>query len=520
MNSAALKSYAPFAAVIGLAGLLAAGILWLLRQQVDVPVQASLAVGLLGLALALLFNPGAVQTWLLGRQARYGGNVAVMVAALVGILVLANYLVARNPQRWDWSEDQRNTLAPETVAILKELPEPVKAVGFYSAQMASSANTAQTLLERYRIESGDRISIEFHDPYAEPALVQEYGITQDGTLVLEMGDQRETVDFVSEGEVTGTLSRLINPVARVVYYATGAGERGFDQTDQEGLSQAAQVLGNQNYDLQPINLAVTSTVPADATALVVAGPQVPVTAEVVEVIKQYVNGGGKLVVLLDPPLQYQQPITVSEPLVDYLRTDWGIQLDNDVVLATQSSLQGQPYAPVSVDYGSHAITQNYTGIASVFFYARSITVLAAPDPAITVTPLVLAGADAWGETTLDNVDTPSELDEADVQPTLNLAVAGENSTTGARVVVYGDSDLASNSLFGQTAGGNLLVSSINWAAREENLINITPRVPTTRTMVPLEASAMRLIAFFTVLVMPLAVLVIGGIVWFQRRRRV
>ena len=129
MMESSLKRYAPFAAALGLVGLLAAAIIWLLRREIDVAVQASLAVGLLGLALALLFNPAAVQTWLLGRQARYGGNVLVMVLALLGILVLANYLVYKNPKRWDWSQDQTNTLSQETLNLLQTLDQPVKAVG-------------------------------------------------------------------------------------------------------------------------------------------------------------------------------------------------------------------------------------------------------------------------------------------------------------------------------------------------------------------------------------------------------
>ena len=521
MNTSNLKRYAPVVAVIGLAGLLAAGVLWLLRREVDVAVQASLAVGLLGLALALLFNPGAVQTWLLGRQARYGGNVLVMVAALIAILVLANYLVRQNPQRWDLSDDQRNTLSAETLAMIKALPAPVKAIGFYTAEMFSSQATAQTLLDRYRIESGDRITIEFHDPLADLALAQSYNVTQDGTLILELGEQREMVSFASEAEITGALSRLMNPVVRIVYYATGSGERDFEGTEQTSFSQVGDLLGNQNYELRPINLALTATVPSDATVLVVAGSQVPVSAEVTQVIKAYVDGGGTLLVLSDPPIQYQQPISVTEPLADYLRADWGIDLGRDVVLATQSSLQDQPYTVFAGDYGTHAITQDFRTIGSLYDFARSITLTDAQsaNPAISVTPLVVAGPDAWGETTLDDATRPAQLDPEDVQPTVNLAVVGENSATGARVVVFGDTDFASNAWASQGADGRLFVSSVNWASNDEDLISITPRVPTTRSMTPLDRAGLNLIAFVTAIAMPFAVLIIGGVVWFQRRRR-
>jgi ABC-type uncharacterized transport system involved in gliding motility auxiliary subunit len=53
---------------------------------------------------------------------------------------------------------------------------------------------------------------------------------------------------------------------------------------------------------------------------------------------------------------------------------------------------------------------------------------------------------------------------------------------------------------------------------EESLINLTPKTPTERTFTLTNALTVNLIAALTVIVMPLLVLVFGGIVWFQRRR--
>ena len=524
MMESSLKRYAPYAAVLGLVGLLAAAVIWLLRREVDVSVQASLAVGLLGFALALLFNPAAVQSWLLGRQARYGGNVLVMVLALLGILVLANYLVRQNPQRWDWSADQTNTLSPETINLIQSLEQPVKAVGFYTPNAAGQQDSARNLLESYRVQSGDKITYEFHDPNSNLALAQAYNVVTDGTLILEMGENRQEVEFASEEQITGALSRLLNPISRVVYYLSGSGEHDFEATDETGYSQVGSLLKNQSYDLRPLNLTVTNTIPSDARALVVAGAQVPVTAEGVAAIKAYVDGGGKLLVLSDPPIQNQQAMTLTEPLADYLQTDWGITLGPDVVLATVSSYNQQLAIPVAVDYGNHAITEELAGVGTAYEIARSVSLPAAENanPSITLTPLVTAGSDAWGETSLDPnaAEAAPELGPDDVQPPITLGVAGENTATGARVVVFGDSEFAGNTAAALGGNSRLFVGSVNWVAKDETLINITPRVPTTRSLALVDSLTLNLIFLITVVVMPLAVLVIGGVVWFQRRRHV
>ncbi len=294
-------------------------------------------------------------------------------------------------------------------------------------------------------------------------------------------------------------------------------------TDQTGYSTVASLLNNQSYDLRPLNLTVTNTIPSDARALVVAGSTVPVTAEGVAAIKTYVDGGGKLMVLSDPPIQNQQPSTLAEPLVDYLRTDWGIVLGPDVVLASVSSYNQQLAIPVAVNYGSHAITSELQGVGTAYEIARSVGVASeSANPSITLTPLVTAGTDAWGEISLDPnaAEAAPQLDPEDVQPPIHLAVAGENSATGGRVVVFGDSEFAGNSAVNLGGNARLFVGSLNWVAKDETLINITPKLPTNRTLNLVDSLTINLIFLITVVVMPLAVLVIGGVVWFQRRRHV
>ena len=86
-------------------------------------------------------------------------------------------------------------------------------------------------------------------------------------------------------------------------------------------------------------------------------------------------------------------------------------------------------------------------------------------------------------------------------------------------MVFGDSDFATNNVTSQVlANGTLLVNAVNWVTIEESLINLTPKTPTQRTFNLTNALTVNLIAALTVIVMPLLVLVFGGIMWFQRRR--
>ena len=58
-----------------------------------------------------------------GRQARYGSNAVIMSIAFAGILIIGNVLAYQNPVPVaDLTEDQVNTLAPETLAAIQKLP--------------------------------------------------------------------------------------------------------------------------------------------------------------------------------------------------------------------------------------------------------------------------------------------------------------------------------------------------------------------------------------------------------------
>lgn len=532
-----LKRLTPLWLALGIGGLLVSGVVRLLQGKFDAYAQGSLALGLVGFALALILNRDEAQTWLGGRQARYGGNTLLMTVAFVAIVVMINYLVVKNPMqwktRWDLTEEQTNTLAPETLEAIKQLPAPVKAIGFYTGNFASSQSTAQALLDNYKAESGGRFTYEFHDPNSDPTLAKEYNITRDGTLLLSMGDQKEELNFATEQEITGALVRFAHPGKRVIYFLTGHGEKDIAASGDNSLSGVVDLLKKQNYDIQPLNLQVTTTVPSDARAVVIAGPQVPVTADEVTVLGNYLryNANSALIVMLDPPVQTQAQPDEADPLVDYLNATWGINVQRDLVVDFSNSYPQQPFFPLNKGYASSPITDKLLGISTVFPIVRSVVVTGTAEtaPDITYTPLVKTDEGAWGEMDMQSLSSQSQtgpsLGEGDNTGPLILALAAENRTDKARLVVFGDSDFPSDgrliqgqSLYNLGANANLFVNSVNWATTEENLLNLTLKTPTSRSLQVVDNVTVVVIGLITVIGLPVLVLVLGGVMWFQRRR--
>ena len=229
------------------------------------------------------------------------------------------------------------------------------------------------------------------------------------------------------------------------------------------------------------------------------------------------EAGGSLVVMEDPTIVTEFGDS-PDPLAEYLTSDWGITLNNDIVIDlvnTQNPLQA-----VSSQIVPHPITQNLTQNYIVILpQARSLSIPAQLEN-ITQTPIILTTEQSWGETELVAGDVQPTFDpEKDNPGPLNLAVAGENAAAKGRVVVFGNSLFATNDWFDTYGNGNMFINSVDWAAEQEDLINITPRTPTLRTFTPPTNIGFIIMIIVAVLVLPGLVIFTGVSSWLARRRR-
>lgn len=128
----------------------------------------AVAAFVIGLALFALLDPQKTRQFLTGRQARHGSTAFINLVAVIGILFVVNLIVYENPVQMDWTEDKENTLAPETLATLKALPEPVQAIGFFTANYPSES--AEKLLSQYQASSDGKFSYRIINPDREPGV--------------------------------------------------------------------------------------------------------------------------------------------------------------------------------------------------------------------------------------------------------------------------------------------------------------------------------------------------------------
>ncbi len=480
----------------------------------------AIAVGVLivGLAVYGILNPAGVRRFFTGRQARYGSNALIMSLAFLGIVVILNWLAFQNPKKFDLTEDKQHTLAPETIQALDTLPQPVTAIGFFTSQYPR--DTAQTLFTDLKGSARGKFDFRFVDPNADPVTARQFGITGDGKIVLTMGEAKETVSYADENLVTQAMIRLISPQARAVYFLTGHGEPDLKASDTASLERAKQSLEGKNYSVEALNLAAENKIPADAKAVVVAGATEPLLNQEVALLGTYVTGGGSLIVLADPSaFTAQGPVAAPDPLAAYLEQEWGITLQNTVVIDLTSN---QPLSAVSASYSAVSPITSHTTSFTIMPQARSLGLSATAPKDVTLTALILTSNQSWGETDLTQLQSTKQIafDQAtDVAGPLTVAASGENAITKARIVVFGNSIFARNEGFDAYANGDVFVNAVDWAAQETDLINITPKTPVTRTFNPPGQLPFIIILLASVILIPGLILVAGVSSWLARRRQ-
>jgi ABC-type uncharacterized transport system involved in gliding motility auxiliary subunit len=475
----------------------------------------SAALIVLGLAFYTLLDPGHVRELLTGRQARYGSNALIMLLAFVGILLVVNMFLLQNPGTpMDFTEDKKNSLSSTTLDTLNALPTSVQATAFYTSQ--TSSDSARLLLETYKNHSNGKFAFTFVDPNQNPLIAQQAGITGDGKIYLQMGDRHEIVALASEQDVTSALIRLMNPGQKAIYFLTGHGERDIQNAGDTSYTVAKSALEAKNYTVLTLNLIAENKIPENASVIVIAGPTKPISANEMTLLQEFLAKGGALIVMNEPAPLTQFGNT-PDPLAAYLATTWGINFDNDIVIDTNTS---QPLYAIAATYGTHPITEKLQGLVSFFPTARSLNI----NQNLTNPPVTLISTinSAWGETDFASMEANGQVafDPAvDIPGPLTIAVSASDTTVKNHVVVFGDSDFGSNVFFNQYANGDVFINAIDWAAGQEQLINLNTPTAISRTLALPGNFWLLVMAISFLFILPGLVITGGIISWWVRRSR-
>ena len=261
-----------------------------------------------------------------------------------------------------------------------------------------------------------------------------------------------------------------------------------------------------------LNLTTAGSIPADVSAVLINAPGADLTDAETTILKDYVANGGKLFVTTD--------FTTGTPNLDSVLADCGMARQPGLLIETDTDRYpyGYPQTYLLPKLAGNDITAGVSQSMMVYTpIAQGITTN--DDSEFAFTDLLTTGDNAYS---MENYATAETAQKADTDPEgcFAVAVAADNSATGARVVWVNCPNLLESNINQAVSGGNaqFLGSVVNWMNGEQTTAVINAKSMSAASLSVPTSAAIPLGVLFT-LVLPIVCIIAGAVVCVVRRRR-
>lgn len=407
----------------------------------------------------------------------------------------------------DLTENNSNTLSIASQKILHTLPETIT-ITAYIKETTLQGQLAQ-LLDRYR-RFKSNIIITFIDPTTVPEITRELNIGPQGAIVVEYQDRSEKLTYLDESTLSNALLQLANTNERWITFLTGHGERSPSGRANFDLGLFATELERHKIKVQTINLAQISSIPDNSSLLVLAAPAVPLLAGELNILSDYIEQGGNILLLTDPDNNHLTSVEQQLGLIKLPGT----------IVDSSSRLYGidDPSFVLISKYNNHPVTANFNSI-TVFPVTSAFDI--DPENEFKTEALLSTDANAWTETAEITGKVQFDVDTEEQQGPFTIAYALSKNFSDKkqqRIVAIGDADFLSNTYLGNVGNAEFGYRLINWLTHDDQFIEIPPKITSGHSL-QLSKVTVAIIGFGFLLAIPLILVITGFIIWRNRKRR-
>ncbi len=494
--------------------------------------------------------PGRIQ------RGRIGVNVFVQTFLALILWAMANYLGARHFKQWDRSYSRSFTLAPGTISFLQKTTLPLRITVLTERGGDVEKDTA-SLLEQYEQQLKERLDFEIIDtrlaseqwtafqarhyksnldlkrsgilletPSTTPGAPPSMQFIGEEALYDVEPVKKSRLAYKGESLINSAIRSLASPERPAVAVVSGLSPKRFSSEGKTMLDTLADIGARQNFELVSWQVLVKEAA-ADGDhyrcALLVGtsdfGPQQD------ELLTRYLEKPGNgLMVMLDP--------NNDTPALDAFLTRYGIKPEqNRVLMARATGTTPEKYmgATDAIFTEGNQVNQGIEGSVTILLgQTKSITLLSGLEKQksenITLQSLLTPTSQFWGEVDWrDELPTPDKGKDA-VYP-FSVAVAMERGAAvdtrvqlgSSRLVVVGNSQMADWPA--SDVNYDFITRSINWLLHRDVTTTNDSTTDRSKHMFSLKVSSdqSRRLFYITTLVLPLAALVAGFVVWSTRR---
>jgi ABC-type uncharacterized transport system involved in gliding motility auxiliary subunit len=468
----------------------------------------------------------------LGQTVKHVSMLLVQVALAAVLCGLLLVWADRHNRRFDLTPTQSFVLSEAATRVAANIQQPLRITAFYNSQEYGQRRQMEDLLQLFANVS-PQISFRLLDLDRSPALAKKYGINSFNSGVVESDSEVRELKTIDEEEITNSLLKLTRRNPRALCFITGHGEHSpQDPSDRVGYSEVGKALEKENFEIKTLDVVPPEGVPPTCTVVILAGPSRHFLPGEADQLARYLDAGGRVLLMVDP----DAPDSVVQFLARY-----GVRAGNDLVVDERNRFYGadsfMPRVPI-FDQGTFG---NNLDTAAVFAVARTLAPIENADKQHAVLLLALTSPESWARIDSGTVpdgtvqfrrdtDKPGPL-PVGVMVTEKRGVANSPTpassngpsaaTKGGEMIVFGDSDFASNLYLNLLGNKDLFMSSVGLLAEDPELVVVRRKGLPRSSLSPVSLTAEqgRLIFWFAVVIAPASFAILGVLITWVRQRR-
>lgn len=471
----------------------------------------------------------------MNKNKKYKINSRVVTLGVLAVVILINVfvslLVQKLPIKLDLTSEKIYEISDDTKKMLAEYDTDVNIYYIAGASYESGyrliGNVAE-VLEKYA-QYGPKIKYTSIDSDKNPTFGAKY--TQNGenigtgSVILDSGDRYKVYNYTEfyntttnqQGQRMASSMKAEQMINAALRYIASDEEfvayiiKGHNESELSGMKSK---LESENYTVNELNLA-TEEIPDDAKLIVIGAPKIDYTTSDIAKLDAYFAKAGKAIVTFD------YTCAGLTNLYDYLKT-WGIAVQDDVAVEQDSKHIISQLGVVLAEYGESDIVSDLADnsrYVGYFPYSKSLQLLFSENNGIKVESVLKTTTNAY--TTTDFSELTNTSGSTGEQIIAAMATKqGDSPAEDAIIFVSGNS--AMMEVDEQAASGwgfaNFDYIRNVFSALQGNYedYSISPKYLAGGRLMLNELAGLIIGGVFVILV-PLAVLVYGIVVWFRRR---
>ncbi len=485
---------------------------------------------------------GGLKAFLKSRKAKHGTVAVAIVAVVIAIVIVLNVVVGLLVDRFpdmvlDLTSNNSFALQEDTIDYMSHLEKDVTVTVLTTKDIFEKNGPyfvqADRLLEKMESNSNGKLKLKYVDLTANPTFTSAYPdvdwqTTSNNYVVLvECGDQYKALTLdecfeYSQSEYTYTGTTIEQAVVTAILNVTTEDKVVVDMitgNQEQDYSAITKLLENNAYKVNEVSLA-TKGLDDDATVAILFAPSVDLDESAVSKLDEWLDNDGKYGKSLIYVPTGDKPDT---PNLDEFLEKWGMKVNDGFVYETniERLVSGDTLFIYTADYNTDYYQDGLKNakIPVVVSDAHEIEV---SDE--TVAHSLLLTSDDGGVIPED-ADNSWNIDDGLRGEAVSVAAEGvlsNDDEKSSRVVVFGSYMMFSSSIMQYNSFNNsaYLMNVINTISGKDDVaITIESKSIDNTELGITDVATQNMMLVIFVIIIPIAILVIGFIVWLRRRNK-